>query len=79
MAMILISGKEYNFVKLIPSHNFRVPYDYDSLMHYPRTAFATAEGLETITPKKNVTIGQTSHISYYDGLKLRRMYNCDSV
>ncbi|KAJ9590820.1 hypothetical protein L9F63_016151, partial [Diploptera punctata] len=67
-----------NFKKGSPSlvTSFGVPYDYNSIMHYSRTAFSK-NGLETIVPKDpDVYIGQRHGLSPGDIEKLGRMYEC---
>ncbi|KHN73960.1 Zinc metalloproteinase nas-13 [Toxocara canis] len=52
------------------------PYDYNSIMHYPSTAF-TINGQATIVPKQSgVSIGQRIGFSATDLLKINRLYNC---
>ena len=52
------------------------PYDYDSIMHYPPTAFSS-NGKPTILPKKEgAEIGQRSHISKIDIQEIRDAYKC---
>ena len=67
-------------------HNFEIRagsstygfYDFDSFMHYPRTAFST--GGDTITVNQPWTaqwqnaIGQRNHFSYYDEITCRGIY-----
>lgn len=58
---------------------FGLPYDFDSLMHYPGDAFAKSAA-------ENVTIyalddpgrrlGQSDGPTFYDLEKVRRMYGC---
>lgn len=49
----IISGLEYNFDKYEANYisHFEVPYDYGSVMHYPRKAFSI-DGSDTIIPIK---------------------------
>ena len=63
-------------------HNFRQQiedgddideYDYNSIMHYPATAFSI-NGLRTIVPKEPVTIGQRVKLSDGDIQAVARMY-----
>ena len=53
------------------------PYDYGSIMHYDREAFANYEGKETLIPlKEGVEIGQRRGFSDIDIWKLNRLYKC---
>jgi hypothetical protein len=58
--------------------HFGVPYDYGSVMHYPRVSFSIDGKSETIIPIKNRTavIGQRVRLSEGDILKVNRMYGC---
>jgi len=54
------------------------PYDFDSFMHYGRTAFS-CNGSDTITCKPAYssfqnTIGQRDHFSYFDAITARGIY-----
>ncbi|CAH0722479.1 unnamed protein product, partial [Brenthis ino] len=73
-------GKEHNFAKytIDTVTDFDVPYDYGSVMHYPKTAFSK-NGNKTIIPlQENVTIGQRHGLSENDILKLNKMY-CEKI
>ncbi len=81
--MIHFSAIEYasNFQKL-PSEFVStqgIEYDYESVMHYPRTAFVAEAGKQTITPIKEttVTIGQRSGLSQSDINHVKALY-CSS-
>lgn len=51
------------------------PYDYASVMHYPKWAFQKARGLDTIRPKKaGVSIGQRNELSVEDAKQMGMMY-----
>ncbi|CAB3369744.1 Hypothetical predicted protein [Cloeon dipterum] len=52
-----------------------VGYDYDSLMHYSRSAFSK-NGEDTIIPYEDVEIGQQEYVSDKDYRKLNVKYNC---
>lgn len=67
----------YNFLKQ-KTNNQNTPYDYGSLMHYGKTAFAIQPGLETITPipDENVQIGQRQGLSKIDILRINKLYGC---
>ena len=79
--MILYSqkGMEGNFQKMTTNvvGQMDLGYDYDSVMHYPTTAFST-NGKPTIVPTKdpNANIGQRSFISPIDIREIRSAYKC---
>ncbi len=50
MTQNIQSGFEFAFA-LLPDSNNRAAYDFLSVMHYTRDAYANAEGLDTIVPK----------------------------
>lgn len=62
----------------IKDTNLNTPYDYNSIMHYGRTAFAIQSGLETIIPIPNplVSIGQRQELSYTDIQRINMLYEC---
>ncbi|XP_056303803.1 hatching enzyme 1.2 [Danio aesculapii] len=70
-------GMAYNFLKQ-KTNNQNTPYDYDSVMHYGKTAFAIQPDLETITPipNENVQIGQRQGLSKIDILRINKLYGC---
>ncbi|CAF4782402.1 unnamed protein product [Pieris macdunnoughi] len=73
------SGHEHNFAKYNNDTvtDFGVPYDYNSVMHYPEVAFSK-NGNKTIIPlQENVKIGQRLGMSESDVVKLNKMY-CDN-
>jgi hypothetical protein len=63
-------GKESNFS--IRSGVVLGPYDYGSIMHYPRDGFA--EGGDTIVPPDGVSIGQRERLSERDVFGICLMY-----
>ncbi|XP_016356917.1 high choriolytic enzyme 1-like [Sinocyclocheilus anshuiensis] len=67
----------YNFQKK-DTNNLNTPYDYSSIMHYGRTAFAIQYGKETITPIPNpsVQIGQRKEMSNIDIQRINKLYEC---
>ncbi|XP_059382449.1 hatching enzyme 1.2-like isoform X1 [Carassius carassius] len=67
----------YNFQKK-DTNNLNTPYDYSSIMHYGRTAFAKQYGKDTITPIPNpsVQIGQRTEMSKIDILRINKLYEC---
>lgn len=78
---------QINFANIMPAavHNFDQqisdgddvgPYDYDSIMHYPRTAFAINPAIDTITPipNANTPIGQRNGLSAGDIAAINFLY-----
>ncbi|XP_041815003.1 low choriolytic enzyme-like [Chelmon rostratus] len=66
----------FNFQKKDTS-NLNTPYDYSSVLHYGRNAFAKT-GSETITPipDASVPIGQRDGLSDIDIIKINKLYKC---
>ena len=56
---------------------FKTEYDYGSVMHYGKTAFSK-NGLATIVPRKNVSIGQRIGFSNLDLQEINALYQCNS-
>ncbi|XP_063695593.1 zinc metalloproteinase nas-13 [Culicoides brevitarsis] len=69
-----------NFIKLPADFatTFDLPYDFKSLMHYPRNAFSKQADLFTMVALNDteMELGQTEGPSFLDLEKVRRMYNC---
>ncbi|XP_030622235.1 high choriolytic enzyme 1-like isoform X2 [Chanos chanos] len=67
----------YNFSKR-NTNTLNTPYDYSSIMHYGRTAFAIQYGVETITPipDASVQIGQGQDLSDIDIQRINLLYGC---
>ena len=64
----------HNFNQHITDGDDVGPYDYHSIMHYPRWAFAIDTSKDTITPLQNVQIGQRQGLSPGDCAAVRFMY-----
>ncbi|GAB0101015.1 hypothetical protein DMENIID0001_171320 [Sergentomyia squamirostris] len=67
-----------NFKKLSKTDStmLDLPYDYDSILHYPQTAFSV-NGEDTIVPKKEgVKIGQRIRLSELDVKRINKLYKC---
>ncbi|XP_076612187.1 low choriolytic enzyme-like [Chaetodon auriga] len=66
----------FNFKKK-ESDALNTPYDYSSVLHYGRTAFAKT-GTVTITPipDPTVPIGQREGLSDLDVVKINKLYKC---
>ena len=60
----------FQFEKQDSADTLGLPYDFDSITHYPATAFQKAPGLNTITPKDPTValsrLGQTERLSPTD-------------
>ncbi|XP_069479406.1 astacin-like metalloendopeptidase [Ambystoma mexicanum] len=56
-----------------------LPYDYNSIMHYPRNALTNTTGKSTIVPKPDSTIpiGQRYGLSNLDMAKINKLYKCN--
>lgn len=61
-------------------NTFGLPYDYESVMHYPFTAFAVDKTLPTLVPKtRHARIGQNKNLSPLDVAKIQVAYRCGPV
>lgn len=72
---------DYNFKKQATSKvdSLGTHYDYESIMHYGKTAFAKTRGLVTIKtkdPSKQDVIGRRTGFSAIDVIQMNRLYNC---
>ena len=57
--------------------SFGKPYDYDSVMHYSKYAFAKYRDTPTIVPKnRTAVIGQRFGLSYQDREEINKLYRC---
>jgi len=76
------AGRAQNFYKQIDSRTLGVPYDFESLMHYPKGAFAKSYGLQTIVTLPNGEndddIGQRNAFTTSDLEGLQLLYQCVS-
>ncbi|CAF1633502.1 unnamed protein product [Adineta ricciae] len=71
-------GTEHNFNKysIELTDTLNLPYDYNSVMHYSKTAFSVNGSPTIITKDPNVWIGQRNTLSANDIQEIRRYYNC---
>ncbi|XP_040267781.1 embryonic protein UVS.2-like [Bufo bufo] len=71
-------GMENNF-DIQDGTTLGLPYDYTSVMHYDKVAFAINPNLPTIStiPNPNVQVGQRDGLSVLDVAKINKFYNCD--
>ncbi len=75
------AGMAHNFNQQITDGDDIGPYDYDSIMHYPRNAFAINPSIDTITPKPNpsVAIGQRARLSAGDLRAINSIYQKKAI
>lgn len=76
-------GRWSNFVKydFNTTDDRRVPYDFNSVMHYDKTAFSSDGNvtIQTFDPYFENVIGQRSTFSEGDVTKIQRMYGCSDT
>jgi len=73
----VVSERESNFRKY-EGKTFGLPYDYDSILHYPKNAFPIDRSKPTIITKNGESIGNRQSPSEYDIERIRRLYSCSS-
>jgi len=73
----IIESAKINFNKQTGANSRGSPYDYASIMHYPKSAFSK-NGKDTIVTKNGESIGQRSKASESDIIQLRLLYQCKS-
>ncbi|MCU0497495.1 MAG: M12 family metallopeptidase [Anaerolineae bacterium] len=69
----ILPGTEHNFLKHVSDGIDIGPYDYDSIMHYPRWAFSR-NGRDTIVPLQDRVIGQRQTLSPGDIAAVLALY-----
>ncbi|XP_025410001.1 low choriolytic enzyme-like [Sipha flava] len=71
---------DFNKVPDNVTSSFGLPYDYTSVMHYPRFAFSK-NGKETIVAKydSSMALGQRNGATVNDLRKVNAMYNCNGA
>ncbi|KAL7406432.1 hypothetical protein ABVT39_019535 [Epinephelus coioides] len=75
----IIPGLEYNFEKF-ETRNLGTPYDYNSVMHYPRYAFSRNRRPTIVPiPDENVSIGRATQMNPTDILRVNRLYRCNTT
>lgn len=68
----------YNFQKH-RTINLETPYDYSSIMHYGKYAFARVRNQPTLAPipDSSIPIGQRKGMSKWDITRINKAYKCD--
>ncbi|XP_032323019.1 meprin A subunit beta [Camelus ferus] len=78
----IMTNRKHNFIIRNDQESdfLNVPYDYNSVMHYSKTAFKNGSEPTIVTriPDFMDVIGQRMDFSDLDILKLNRLYNCTS-
>ncbi|KAG7255097.1 hypothetical protein CRUP_018971 [Coryphaenoides rupestris] len=69
-----------NFKKM-DTNNLGTPYDYQSVMHYGRTAFSSEYGKFSMTPIPDTSapIGQRVRLSPIDVERVNKLYQCGAA
>jgi hypothetical protein len=71
----ILPGRAHNFEQRINDGDDIGPYDFGSIMHYPRRAFSKEPAtLDTIVPQGGQAIGQRDGLSAGDIAAIRAMY-----
>lgn len=76
--IVVVSGQEQNFIYFNKTavDTIGLPYDYDSIMHYPASGFSK-NGRDTITPKHGVSrdrLGQRDRLTDLDKMHINIRY-----
>lgn len=72
---VVFLATEFNFIKATATLTYNVTYDYGSLMHYSKYAFAADPSIPTIiTTDPEAEIGQRRILSEKDIYKVNAMY-----
>lgn len=74
------SAYKSNFNKAAGTTSHGTPYDYDSMMHYPGSAFSSNRGvtIRTKDSRYQNRIGQRTGFSKWDIVQINKMYKCTS-
>ncbi|XP_052219913.1 uncharacterized protein LOC127837120 [Dreissena polymorpha] len=77
----IYNKSHYNFDKRVAGTylDFNKPYDYHSIMHYGKRAFADPINATSIEPTNNKfldIIGKAQHLSFHDVQIVNAMYKC---
>ena len=70
-------GQQHNFAKT-NTNNLGTPYDYSSIMQYPRRGFAINTNIDVIVPipNSNVALGRSTSFSRIDIKRINQLYKC---
>lgn len=79
IAANVLPGFEFNFNKKAENEidSQGVGYDYNSIMHYDRNAFARFSSFDTLLARdRSIPIGLARELSQLDILQTNRLYSC---
>nr|XP_061785760.1 astacin-like [Nerophis lumbriciformis] len=72
-----IEPRKKKYFKIKKGRTFGIPYDVESIMHYGKYFFSSGTG-PTLLPKQSaVHLGQRTHLSKLDALRLNTLYRCE--
>ncbi|KAF3850212.1 hypothetical protein F7725_019931 [Dissostichus mawsoni] len=71
----IMPDKRNNF-KVTHGDTQNLPYDLDSIMHYGEYYFSQDGSPTVLSKRSGVQIGQRSHLSELDVLRLNSLYHC---
>ena len=78
----IVQGAEVNFQKAVEVNSLGSAYDFNSIMHYPTSAYAIDSNMPTITNRTAMNrweiMGQRVKLSDQDREQLRLLYQCKS-
>ncbi|KAL2099729.1 hypothetical protein ACEWY4_004123 [Coilia grayii] len=73
----IIEGKERNFRKA-EGDTQDLPYDLGSILHYGSLFFSSNGSPTVVSKKKNLELGQRTHLSELDVQRIQKLYHCVS-
>ncbi|XP_055335074.1 uncharacterized protein LOC129586092 [Paramacrobiotus metropolitanus] len=73
----IAEGAKNQFAKYEAGNTYGLPYDYESIMHYPFNAFAKNNEMPTVVPKaRRSRTGQHDNLSPLDVARIHRRFGC---
>ena len=72
-------GYKPDFDKITAVDSLGVPYDFKSIMHYSKVAFAKPGTMTITSIEKNIPFGGASVLSDLDILQTELLYNCSKL
>ncbi|XP_055348534.1 zinc metalloproteinase nas-1-like [Paramacrobiotus metropolitanus] len=76
----IAEGAKNQFEKYESGNTYGLPYDYESIMHYPFNAFARNSEIPTVVPTSGRSrIGQHDNLSPLDVTRIHRRFGCSAA